>query len=82
MASPTGPHDSFIYIYWNGPDGLREDRRTLLPADAANSFSIADFNNDGRLDLFVGSYQQSMKRRDTDSYIYWNRAARGACCWA
>ncbi|MCC6240793.1 MAG: VCBS repeat-containing protein [Phycisphaerales bacterium] len=78
MATPgSAPHDSFLYIYWNGPDGLREDRRTLLPCEAANSFSIADFNNDGHLDIFVGSYQQSWKKRDSESFIYWNRGGRG-----
>lgn len=77
LASATGPHDSFVYIYWNGPDGLREDRRTLLPSEAVNSISVADFNNDGNLDLFVGSYGDGRKRRDIDSYIYWNRGGRG-----
>lgn len=77
MATPGAPHDSFLYIYWNGPDGLREDRRTLLPCEAANSFSIADFNNDGNLDIFVGSYQQSWKKRDSESFLYWNRGGRG-----
>ena len=38
--------------------------------------TLADFNNDGRLDLFVGSYHGA-KERDIDSYIYWNRAGRG-----
>jgi hypothetical protein len=75
--SATGPHDSFVYIYWNGPDGLREDRRTILPAEAVNSMSVADFNNDGNLDLFVGSYQDGRKKRDLDCYIYWNRGGRG-----
>jgi hypothetical protein len=67
-----GPHDSFAYIYWNGPEGLREDRRTLLPANGINSMSICDFNKDGNLDLFVGSYADG-RNRDLDSYIYWNR---------
>ena len=74
--SLEGPHDSFAYIYWNGPDGLREDRRTLLPANAINSMAVADFNNDGLLDLYVGSYHDG-RERDIDSYIYWNRAGRG-----
>ena len=35
ITTQDGPHDSFAYIYWtDGPDGLREDRRTLLPASA------------------------------------------------
>ena len=72
----NGPLDSFAYIYWNGPDGLREDRRTLLPANAINSIAVADFNNDGLLDIYYGSYHDA-RERDIDSYIYWNRAERG-----
>jgi len=76
--SPTRglPHDSFAYVYWNGPDGLRQDRRTMLPAAGINSMAVADFNNDGMLDLFIGSYED-WKDRDIDSYIYWNRKGRG-----
>ena len=76
-ASPSGPHDSFVYVYWNGPQGFREDARTMLPADGVTSMSVADFNNDGNLDLFIGSYHDGRKRRDIDSYIYWNRGGRG-----
>ncbi len=74
--SESGPDDAFLYVYWNGPDGLREDRRTLLPARAGNSVSIADFDNDGLLDLFVSSYT-TPRERDLDSFIYWNRPGRG-----
>ena len=70
------PHDCFAYIYWNGPDGLSEDRRTLLPANGVLSVGVADFDNDGLLDLFVPSYSDS-RMRDLPSYIYWNRAGRG-----
>jgi len=77
-APPTlaAPHDCFVYIYWNGPDGLSEDRRSLLPANGVLSVAIADFNNDGWLDLFVPSYSDS-NSRDLDSYLYWNRPGRG-----
>ena len=74
--SRQGPHDSFAYIYWNGPDGLREDRKTLLPAKAINSMAVADFNNDGTLDLYIASYHDN-RERDIDSFIYWNREGRG-----
>jgi hypothetical protein len=76
MPDRFGPHDSFVYIYWNGPDGLREDNRTILPAKTINAMSVADFNNDGLLDIFVCSYHD-ITERDVDSYIYWNRADRG-----
>ena len=74
--SPDIPHDSFAYIYWNGPEGLREDRRTLLPAKHVNAMGIADFNGDGTLDLFVGSYDDG-RERELDSYLYWNRDRSG-----
>jgi hypothetical protein len=70
------PHDSFVYIYWNGPEGLSQDRRCMLPANGINSMAIADFNNNGRLDLYIGSYADG-KSRDLDSYIYWNRPGTG-----
>ncbi len=74
--SPESPKDSYVYIYWNGPEGLREDRRMLLPAETVNSMCLADFDGDGLLDLFVCSYASS-RERDLDSYLYWNREGRG-----
>ena len=68
----TGPRNCFLYIYWNGPEGLREDRRQQLPADAVITVAPADFNNDGVLDIFIGSYTDG-RRRDIDSYLYWGR---------
>ena len=60
-----------MYIYWGGPNGSSESRCTLLPTNAVNSICVADFNNDGLLDIFVASYQNA-KERDLPSYIYWN----------
>jgi len=75
-TSASGPSDSYLYVYWNGPDGLREDNRLLLPANYPLSISVADFNNDGTLDIFIGNYW-SANERDIPSYIYWNRKGRG-----
>ena len=66
------PHHSFIHIYWNGPEGLRENNKTILKADAAVALAIADFNNDGWLDIFVSNYHNG-KERDINSILYWNR---------
>lgn len=70
--TPHHPHHSYVHIYWNGPEGLSENRKTILRADAADSIAVADFNNDGWLDVFVGCYHGG-KDRDTNSFIYWNR---------
>jgi hypothetical protein len=75
-SSRTGPHGSYAYIYWNGPDGLNEDNRTLLPANVVSKLGVADFNNDGTLDLLVCCYHAGTVR-DIDSYIYWNRQGQG-----
>lgn len=69
--TPGQPRDSFVYIYWGGPDGFSESRRSMLPSMAVNSISVADFNGDGLLDIFIGSYQNGHER-DIPSYIYWN----------
>ena len=62
--------ESYVYIYWGGPEGFSEERRMQLPAHSCNSLAIADFNNDGLLDIFAGSYNAG-RERDTNSYIYW-----------
>ena len=67
------PHHSFVHIYWNGPEGFRESRKCILRSDAADSIAVADFNRDGWLDFFVGSYQGE-RDRDVNSFLYWNRA--------
>ena len=61
--SDTGPHDSFVHIYWNGPEGLREDRKTLLPSNAVLGMALADFNNDGVKDLLVVNYSNGREPR-------------------
>lgn len=69
------PHHSYIHIYWNGPDGLSESRKTILRCDAGDSMALADYNRDGTLDIFVGSYLGEVDR-DINSFLYWNRKGR------
>jgi hypothetical protein len=66
----TWKQDAYIYIYRGGPDGFREDRRTQLPISSGSSLTIADFNNDGWLDIYAGSYHGG-RSRDLDSIIFW-----------
>ena len=69
------PHHSYVYIYWNGPEGISESNKCILRGDAADSFAVADFNNDGWLDVFAGSYHGG-KDRDINSFLYWNREGK------
>ena len=63
-------YDSYVTIYYGGPEGYSEYRKTQLPANAATSIAIADFNGDGNLDIFATSYHNG-KSRDTDAFFYW-----------
>ena len=75
IPAPNTPHHSFIHIYWNGPEGISESRKCVLRGDAADHMAIADFNNDGWLDIFAGSYHGG-KDRDINSFLYWNREGK------
>ncbi|RAV19607.1 FG-GAP repeat domain-containing protein [Paenibacillus contaminans] len=65
-------YESYVYIYWGGPEGYREERRAQLPAHTANSLTVADFNRDGILDIFATSYNTG-RERDIDAYLYWGQ---------
>ncbi|MFC7622854.1 FG-GAP-like repeat-containing protein [Microlunatus sp. GCM10028923] len=67
---PRDDYRTFVYVYWGGPDGLGNDRRTQLPANFPVDVGVADLDNDGRLDLVVTNYH-GHQNRDLDSYIYW-----------
>ena len=66
------PHRSYLNIYWNGPAGMDESRKCILWTDAASNLCVGDFNGDGWLDVFTGSYQSEVDR-DIPSFVYWNR---------
>lgn len=67
------PHDdyrTFVYVYWGGPDGYSNDRRTQLPGSFPVDVGVADLNNDGHLDIVATNYH-GHQQRDLDTYIYW-----------
>ncbi|WP_409344261.1 FG-GAP repeat domain-containing protein [Paenibacillus sp. MBLB4367] len=72
VPGKSARYESYVYIYWGGPDGYREERRAQLPAHTANSLTVADFNRDGILDIFVTSYNTG-RERDIDAYLYWGQ---------
>ena len=72
QPSSHHPHHSFVHIYWNGPEGIKESRKCVLRGDNVDHLVVADFNSDGWLDIFAGSYHGG-KDRDINSFLYWNR---------
>ncbi|MFW6598233.1 FG-GAP repeat domain-containing protein [Propionibacteriaceae bacterium Y2011] len=67
------PHDdyrTFVYVYWGGPDGFANDRRTQLPGSFPVDVGVADLNNDGHLDIVATNYH-GHQHRDLDTYVYW-----------
>lgn len=68
-----------LWIYWGGPDGFSEERRSALPTQGAEAVALADLNGDGYSEIIVAnsglSYHVAVDsyRR---SYIYWNRSGR------
>lgn len=63
-------YESYVTIYWGGPEGFQEHRKTQLPVNCANSTTIGDFNRDGILDIYATSYNNG-RCRDIVSYIYY-----------
>ncbi len=61
--------ECYYTIYWGGPDGLQEHRKSQLPAFCSNSLTIQDFNNDGILDIFGVAYY-GVRTRDAEATIY------------
>ena len=70
--NPEGKYESYITIYWGGPEGYREHRKTQLPASCANSVTVGDFNGDGVLDIYGTAYHNG-RCRDINSFIYYGK---------
>ena len=71
---PRDDYRTCVYIYWGGPDGFSNHRRTELPAYFPVDVTVADFDNDGALDIFATNYH-GLRTRDMDSYLYWGSPA-------
>ena len=61
--------ESYVTIYWGGPDGYSEQRKLQLPATCANSVTVGDYRGRGMLDIFATSYNDG-RFRDINSFLY------------
>lgn len=66
-------HGINSYIYWGSSEGYSPVRRMDLPSIGATYSTVADFNGDHYLDIFVSNYQSDFDRF-LDSYIYWGNS--------
>lgn len=64
-------YESYVSIYWGGPDGYRENRKTLLPTHCANAVTVGDFNGNGWLDIYATCYNNG-RERDLLSWVFPN----------
>ncbi len=68
-------HESYVTVYWGGPDGYQENRKMQLPASCANSVTVGDYNGNGQLDIYATSYNNG-RCRDLLSFLYKNDNGR------
>jgi hypothetical protein len=58
------------FVYYGSADGFSNGRREEIGSIGAYEVSVADFDKDGWLDVFMTSYKGNV-RRNWPSYIYW-----------
>jgi hypothetical protein len=59
------------YLYWGGSQGFSPERRQTFETVGAWGVTLADLNEDGRVDIVVSNLQEYTSF-DIPSYIYWN----------
>jgi hypothetical protein len=59
------------FIYWNGPQGFSETKRTPLYEHGAQGNAIADFDDDGNLDILITSMMGNSRGDYDPNYLYW-----------
>jgi hypothetical protein len=58
------------FIYWNGPDGFSENKRTPLYEHGATGVTIADLNNDGFPEILITSMMGNSRGDYDPSFLY------------
>ena len=62
-------YESYVTVYWGGPDGYQENRKMQLPVSCANSVTVGDYSGSGSLDIYATAYNNG-RSRDLLSYLY------------
>lgn len=67
----SGNRLTLSYLYWGGAKGFSADKRQEFETVGAWGVSLADLNEDGRIDIVVSNFQEHYSF-EVPSYIYWN----------
>ncbi|MCG3196744.1 MAG: hypothetical protein GHCLOJNM_01220 [bacterium] len=71
-SDPVAGHmDTGLLIFWGGPKGFSETRSQWLPGNTPLGITIADWDADGHLDLFMAAYHADLTRESLPSLLYW-----------
>ncbi len=67
----TRNNDTGATIFWGSPEGFIQWNAQWLPGSAPLGPTVADFDNDGYLDLFNPAYHGEFTRESLPCYLYW-----------
>lgn len=62
-------YESYVTVYWGGPEGYQENRKMQLPVSCANAVTVGDYSGSGSFDIYATSYNNG-RTRDLLSYLY------------
>ena len=67
-------NDLGVLLFWGSVDGFKEWNSQWLPGFSPLGPVVADWDNDGYLDLFCPHYHGDISREQQPAYLYWGRA--------
>ena len=67
-------HDTGVLLFWGSNEGFSPWNAQWLPGITPLGPVVADFDNDGYLDLFNAHYHGELRRELLPCYLYWGGA--------
>jgi hypothetical protein len=71
----TSFFDFGTYIFWGGPEGFKPTDARQLPGQDGIGVTIADWDADGWLDVFLPGYHYGHTREGVAAHLFWGGAA-------